>query len=94
MGLRPHPAVLFPRRPPLALLQFDPEAATMKNVATIVLSLIAIVASLVLVLSTVCAFKGGFITGEKRPAYLICAIVALAIVVIAMWAIGRLNKKT
>ena len=66
----------------------------MKTLGTIVLSLIAIVASLVLVLSTVCAFNGGIINGEKRPAYVICAIVSLAVVIAAMWAIGKLNKKT
>jgi hypothetical protein len=61
--------------------------------ATIALSLIAIVASLVLVLSTLCAFNRG-IGGSSHPAYLICAMVALAVVVAAMWAIGRLKNKT
>jgi hypothetical protein len=63
-----------------------------KTLATIALSLIAIVASLALVLSTVCAFSGD-IMGFRRPAYLISVLVALAVVVAAMWVIGRLNKK-
>ncbi|MGA8442615.1 MAG: hypothetical protein WB762_11055 [Candidatus Sulfotelmatobacter sp.] len=65
----------------------------MKTLATIALSLIAIVASLILVLSTICTFKGD-IAGHKDPSYLICAAIALAVVVVTMWAIGRLNQKT
>jgi predicted benzoate:H+ symporter BenE len=66
----------------------------MKTPLTIVLSLIAIVASLALVLSTVCTFNRGLINGEKRLAYVICAVVSLSVVIAAMWAIGKLNKKT
>jgi hypothetical protein len=65
----------------------------MKTLGIIVLSLIAIGASLVLVLSTICTFRGGMFTGQKDPAYLICAIVALAVVVATMWAIAKLNKR-
>jgi divalent metal cation (Fe/Co/Zn/Cd) transporter len=64
----------------------------MKTLATIALSLIAIVASLILVLSTICTFKGD-IAGHKEPSYLICAVVALAVVVVTLWAIAKLNKK-
>ncbi len=64
----------------------------MKPLATIALSLIAIVASLILVLSTICTFKGD-IAGHKEPSYLICAVVALAVVVVTLWAIAKLNKK-
>jgi hypothetical protein len=64
----------------------------MKIVWTILLSLVAIVASLVLVLSTICTFRGDMF-GHKDPVYLICDIGALAVVIAAMWAIGKLNKK-
>jgi hypothetical protein len=65
----------------------------MKTLWTILLSLVAIVASLALVLSTICAFRGDMF-GHKDPVYLICAVGALAVVVAAMWAIGKLNRKT
>jgi hypothetical protein len=65
----------------------------MKTLATIILAVVAIIASPGLVLSTLCAFAGGF-SGRERGAYVICAAVALAVVAAAMSAIGRLNKKT
>jgi hypothetical protein len=66
----------------------------MKTLGTIVLSLIAIMASLVLVLSAICAFSGDPINGAQRSDYLIWVIASLAVVAAAMWAIGKLNKKT
>jgi hypothetical protein len=66
----------------------------MKTLATIVLSLVAIVASLVLVLSTVCAFTGGFSGSSDRSSYELWAVLSLAVVVAAMWAISRLNRKS
>jgi hypothetical protein len=67
----------------------------MKTLATIGLSLVAIVASLVLVLSAVCAFYGGGLSGTSdRGTYVLCAIVSLAFVVAAMWAIAKLNRKS
>jgi hypothetical protein len=65
----------------------------MKTLATISVSLIAIVASWLLVLSPICTFKGD-IAGHKDPSYLICPVLALAVVVGSMWALGKLNKKT
>lgn len=66
----------------------------MKTLATIALSLIAIVASLVLVLSSICAFGGGIGgTNSERGSYLLCAIIALAVVVAAMSAIVKLNRQ-
>jgi hypothetical protein len=65
----------------------------MKTLATITLSLIAIIASLIVVLSTICAFSGG-IAGHKDPSYLIFVVIALAVVAAAMSAIGKLNKKS
>ena len=65
----------------------------MKTLWTVVLSLIAIGASLVFILSTICTFNGGVFSGQKDPAYLICAIVALAVVVATIWAIAKLNKR-
>jgi hypothetical protein len=62
----------------------------MRIVATIVLSLIAIVAALVLALSTMCAFGFG---GSSGGGYLLCALLALGVVIGAMWAIARLNRK-
>ena len=44
--------------------------------------------------STVCTFKDDIINGERRPPYVICALVSLSVVIAAMWAIGKLNKKT
>ena len=66
----------------------------MKTLATIALSLIAILASLVLVLSTVCAFNGGFLNRSDRSSYVFCAIIAFAVLVAAMWAIAKLNRKS
>ena len=65
----------------------------MKTLATIVLSLIAIVASLVLVLSTICAFTGGFSGSRDNSSYVVCALVSLVVVVVAMSTINRLNRK-
>ena len=59
----------------------------MKTLATIVLSLIAIVASLVLIASSYCAYMGG------QTVYIGWAMGALAVVVATMWAIGKLNRK-
>jgi len=64
-----------------------------KTLRTIFLSLVAIVASLVLVLSTLCAYGGGLNGTNDHGSYVLCAIVSLAFVVAAMWAIARLNKK-
>jgi hypothetical protein len=65
----------------------------MKTLATIVLSLIAIVASLVLVLSTICAFTGGLSGSRDHSSYVACAVVSFVIVVVAMSTINRLNRK-
>jgi hypothetical protein len=65
----------------------------MKTLATIVLSLVAIVASLVLVLSTVCAFNGGMMGSSDRSSYVLFAIISFAIVAVAMWTISRLSRK-
>ena len=65
----------------------------MKTLRTIFLSLVAIVASLVLVLSTLCAYGSG-LSGSDRATYVLCAIVSLAFVVAAMWAIAKLNRKS
>ncbi len=65
----------------------------MKTLATIVLSLIAIVASLVLVLSTTCAFTGGFSGSRDRSSYIVCAAVSLVVVVVTMSSINRLNRE-
>jgi hypothetical protein len=64
----------------------------MKTLGTIALSPIAIVASLVFVLSTLCAFHGDFM-GQRSPSYSICSVAPLSIVIGAMWVIGRLHKK-
>ena len=66
----------------------------MKTLGTIGLSLVAIGASLVLVLSTVCAFNRGFLNSSDRSSYVFCAIIAFAIVVAAVWAIAKLNRKS
>jgi hypothetical protein len=56
----------------------------MKTLGTVVLALLAIMASLVLVLSSICAFGGA-------PG--IWALLALAVVVAAIWGIAKLNRK-
>lgn len=76
----------------MAAFQFGSAATIMKTLATIVLSLISIAASLVLVLSTMCAFSGGFSGGDRSP-FVICALASLAVVVAAMSATSRLNRK-
>lgn len=65
----------------------------MKTLATVVFSLVAIVASLVLVLSTICTFSGGMYGRESRGPFLICALIALAVVVVSIWAIRQINRK-
>jgi hypothetical protein len=66
----------------------------MKTLATIVLSLVAIVASLVLVLSTVCAFTGGISGSSDRSSYELWAVFSFAVVAAAMWTIRRLNRRS
>jgi hypothetical protein len=66
----------------------------MKTLATVVLSLVAIVAALTLTLSTICAFSGGMYGRESRGPFIICALVALAVVVASMWAIAKLSRKS
>ena len=66
----------------------------MKTLATIAPSLIAIAASLFLVLSSMFAFGGGISgTNSERGSYLICAVIALAVAMAAMSAIAKLNRK-
>jgi hypothetical protein len=64
-----------------------------KTLGTVFLSLVAIAASLILVLSTLCAYGGGLNGTNDRGSYVLSAIVSLAFVVAAMWAIAKLNKK-
>jgi hypothetical protein len=64
----------------------------MKTLGTIVASLVAIIASLVLVLSSICVF-GGALGGGNRTPFVICALIALAVVLAAVWAIAKLNRK-
>jgi hypothetical protein len=64
-----------------------------KALRTTFLSLVAIVASLILVLSTLCAYGGGLNGTADRGSYVLCALVALAFVVAAIWAIAKLNKE-
>jgi uncharacterized membrane protein len=65
----------------------------MKTLATVVLSLVAIVASLTLALSTICAFSGGMYGREGRGPFIVCALVALAVVVVSLRTIAHLNRK-
>ena len=66
----------------------------MKVLATIALSLVAIVASLVLLLSTVCAISGGGAGGNGAlGAAIICGHVALLVDIVSISAIGKLNRK-
>jgi hypothetical protein len=65
-----------------------------KTLRTIFLSLVAIVASLVLVLSTLCAYGGGLNGTSDRGTYVLCAMVSLAFMVAAIWAIAKLNRRS
>jgi len=60
-----------------------------KILATIVLSLIAIVASLILAISTDCAFTAG---RQYRVFSVMYAAVSLAVVVVTVWALVRLIR--
>jgi len=62
----------------------------MKILATIVLSFMAIIASLVLFLSTVCAFTED---RKYRDFSVTCAAVSLAVLAVTVWAIAQLNRK-
>jgi hypothetical protein len=64
----------------------------MKTLGTVVLALLAIMASLVLVLSSICAFGGAPGSGYGTP-FVIWALLALAVVVAAIWGIAKLNRK-
>jgi hypothetical protein len=65
----------------------------MKTLATIALSLIAIVASLALILSTTCALNGDFM-GHKDPLYFLWAAVSLVVVIACMRTIRTLKRKS
>lgn len=60
----------------------------MKTLLTIVLSLVAIIASLVFVASCLLVYASG-----ARASYIMCAAVALAVIVAAMWTISQLKRK-
>ena len=66
----------------------------MKTLATIILAFVAIIASLFFVLSSVCAFSGGFTGTGDRPPYIVCAIIALAVIIGAIFAISKINRKS
>jgi hypothetical protein len=65
----------------------------MKILGTIALTVVVLVSSLVVFLSSVCAFSSGF-GASGRLSFAICAAVALAVDVAAIWGIARLNRKT
>jgi len=94
MGLPPDLAVLFSRHRTLvaSALPLD-EGRSVKALRTIFLSLVAIAASLVFVLSTLCAYGGGLGGTNDRGSYVLCAMVSVAFVVAAMWAIAKMNKE-
>ena len=64
----------------------------MKLVATIFLSLVSIAASLLLLLSTVCAFMTGLnsTAGHQLLAF---DLLFLIIIVATTWTIGKLNRQ-
>jgi hypothetical protein len=64
----------------------------MKTLGTVVLALVAIMASLVLVLSSICVFGGAVGSGNRTP-FVICALLALAVVVAAISGIAKLNRR-
>lgn len=66
----------------------------MKTLATVILAFVAIIASLFFVLSSICSFTGGFTGTGDRPSYISCAIVALAVIIAAMFAISKINRKS
>jgi hypothetical protein len=65
----------------------------MNALATIFFSLIAILASLVFVVSSLCAFSSSVGTAEDRHFFLQCAVVALLVAIAAQWKIIVLNRK-
>ncbi len=65
----------------------------MKTFATIILSFIAIIAALVFVLASLCAVSGGYSGRKWQAPNVICAFIALAVVVVSMWAIRQINRK-
>ena len=66
----------------------------MKTLATVVLAVISVIASLCFVISGLCAYTGGIngLSG-RQPLYFAWAVFYLAIVIAAMTAIKRLNRK-
>lgn len=65
----------------------------MKTLATIILSFIAIIAALVFVLASLCAVNGGYSGQKWQASNVICAVIALAVVVVSMWAIRQINRR-
>jgi hypothetical protein len=61
----------------------------MKILATIALSLVAIVAALVLTFSSMCAFTEA---RKYLELSIICGAVSLAVLVVTVWAIARLSR--
>jgi hypothetical protein len=61
----------------------------MKILATIALSLAAIAAGVVLTLSSMCALNEA---RQYLEFSIICGAVSLAVLVVTVWAIARLNK--
>jgi hypothetical protein len=65
----------------------------MKTLSTIFFSLIAILASLVFLLFTICAFSSAIGNDQDRHFFMGLALVALLVVIAAQWKIYLLNRK-
>jgi hypothetical protein len=65
----------------------------MNALATIFFSLIAILASLVFIVSSLCAFSSSVGTAEDRHFFMQCAVAALIIALASTWKVVTLNRK-
>jgi hypothetical protein len=65
----------------------------MKAIATVALVLVVIAASLVCLMSSMCAVSGG-ISGGSKTGFAVCALVALGVAVGGSMLIGKINRRS
>lgn len=65
----------------------------MKILGTIALAFVVLIASLVCLLSSICALSGGW-SGSGRAGFAFTALIFLGIAIGAVMLIGKLNRKS
>jgi hypothetical protein len=65
----------------------------MRILATIALSLVVMIASLVFLAYSACAVNGGFNGGGNRMPYIGGALIALAVIIGGAYGVNRVNRR-